>query len=83
MLKARIGRMIVAAGYARNVERGVIAMLSLNLARALKIIQADIYDPKLKPRGPAGCTLYSYPVQERTSNAKPFGFYQDWAQFPA
>ena len=81
-LKKRIGQMVVDAGFARKVKRGLIEMISRPLSYALRVVTSD-GDGKLKPEGPPSCTLATYPARDQTSNPRPFGSGQDWSYFPA
>lgn len=80
-VKKRIGQMIVRAGYAYDVQRGVVAMLSLCLANALRIVVNDSTDLNFRPIGPPGCSLAVYPARDYCTAPRPFGFAQDWEAF--
>lgn len=80
-IKRRVSNRLIADGYAKRISRWLIQMIRYKYEYALRIIVDDGMG-QLKPEGAPECTVYSYPVRERTSNAKPFGFYQDWSLFP-
>lgn len=75
--------MILAAGYSRKVKRGLHEMIHVTVNYALRNIVKAWDSGELNPEGPPECTLYAYPVQDRASLPKPFGFYQNWNAFKA
>lgn len=81
-LKARIGQMIVDAGYACKIKRGLISMLSMTFANAIRIVANASTDPRFRPIGPPGCSLAVYPATHYETAPRPFGFAQDWSRFP-
>jgi len=83
-LKAKLGKMIVKSGYAEKRERGLIVMVAVSLAYALRVIVVDnaAHRGELKPEGPPSCSLAAYPAPDHSSNPHRFGCRQDWSRFP-
>lgn len=83
-LKARLGKMIVKSGYAENRDRGLIVMVAVSLAYALRIItlEQDARHHGVRPETPPGCSLAAYPVPDNCSKPHRFGCHQDWSRFP-
>jgi len=84
-LKKRIAAMVLAAGYAREVQRGLYQMIGLSVYQAMRIVVSDTEGKKYKlnPEGRPECTLAKYPVKDQTSNPPRFGSLQDWSVFPS
>jgi hypothetical protein len=84
-LKAKLGKMVVKSGYAESRGRGLIVMVAVSLAYALRIITLSAKDfdrGKLNAEGLPQCTLAAYPVRDQTTQRPQFGTRQDWNRFP-
>jgi hypothetical protein len=80
-LKKRIAVMILAAGYSRQIQRGLHQMIGLSVYSALRIVVRDSDPWKLNPESPPECTLAVYPARDQRTKPAKFGQYQDWLKF--
>jgi hypothetical protein len=83
-LKAKLGKMVVGAGFAENRERGLIVMVAVSLAYALRImvVTENCERGRLKPEGRPECSLAAYPAPDQMTRPHRFGAKQDWSRFP-